>query len=107
MEPGMTTASLKVPFAEYSSFTNWIEPVLVQVMVWGEPTIHVSPPLGAVTVRAPWILKLDPELDVTLASSTLVIRTRTVAEMSSGTVQAKVPVFEVEAAIWIGVVKLS
>ena len=84
----MVTASLKVPFAEYSSFTLAIDPIRVQVMFRFSPTIHVSPPLGAVRVTAPWILKFDPELDVTLVSSTFVIRTRTVAEIASGTVQA-------------------
>ena len=57
-------------------------------MVRLSPTIHVSPPFGAVRVRAPWILKFEPELEVTVASSTFVIRTRTVAEIASGTVQA-------------------
>src|SRR5256885_7169407 len=44
----MTTASLKVPFLEYSSFTLAIEPVFTQVMFWTVLTPHFSPPLGAV-----------------------------------------------------------
>src|SRR5207245_40139 len=72
---------------EYSSLTVAKVPVLVQVMVFaGAPRRH-APPLGAVTVTAPLILKFDPEVEVTVASATFVIRTRTVAEIASGTVQ--------------------
>src|SRR5438552_11649338 len=104
----MTTASLKVPFAEYSSFTAPSVPALVQVMVWVEPTIHVSPPLGAVRAREPRILKFAGDVEVTVASLLRVILTLTVVEIASGTVQAKLPpAAGVEPVIKIGVTKLS
>src|SRR5206468_9441802 len=65
------------------------------------------PQLGAVTVMAPRMLKSALESSRTVESFTSVTRTRTVAEMSFGTVQANDPVFGVEAAIKVGVVKLS
>src|SRR5437899_2493572 len=108
MEPGMTTASLKVPFAEYSSFTNWIEPVLVQVMFWAVPTPHFSPPLGAVRVREPTILKFASEVSATEASALLVTRTLTVELILSGTVQVYVCAASVAPVIREGAVaKLS
>src|SRR5216117_2133321 len=104
----MTTASLKVPFAEYSSFTAPRVPALVQVMVWVEPTTHVSPPLGAVRAREPRILKFAGDVWVTVASLLRVTLTLTVVEIASGTVQAKLPpAAGVEAVIKIGVTKLS
>src|SRR2546427_11593108 len=105
----MTTASLKVPFAEYSSFTAPSVPALVQVMVWVEPTIHVSPPLGAVRARAPRILKFAGEVEVTAVSLLRVILTLTVVEIASGTVQAKLPPADgVERVmVWMSVAKLS
>src|SRR5438876_12069271 len=87
----MTTASLRVRVLEYSSFTLGIEPVLVQVMVWAVPTPHFSPPLGAVTVREPTILKFASEVSATVASAVLVTRTLTVELILSGTVHAYVP----------------
>src|SRR5438552_18057878 len=104
----MTTASLKVPFAEYSSFTAASVPALVQVMVWVEPTIQVSPPLGAVRAREPRILKFAGDVWVTVPSLLRVILTLTVVEIASGTVQAKLPpAAGVEAVITIGVATLS
>src|SRR5437867_2920990 len=104
----MTTASLKVPFLEYSSFTLAIEPVLVQVMVWAVPTPHFSPPLGAVTVREPTILKFASEVSATVASAVLVTRTLTVELILSGTVHAYVPAAaSVDAVISEAVTKLS
>ena len=104
----MTTASLKVPFLEYSSFTLAIEPVLVQVMVWAVPTPHFSPPLGAVTVREPTILKFASEVSATVASAVLVTRTLTVELILSGTVHAYVPAAaSVDAVITEAVAKLS
>src|SRR2546425_13265803 len=104
----MTTASLKVPFLEYSSFTLAIEPVLVQVMVWAVPTPHFSPPLGAVTVREPTILKFASDVSVTVASAVLVTRTLTVELILSGTVHAHVPAAaSVDAVITEAVAKLS
>ena len=83
------------------------EPVRVQVIARLEPTVHFSPPFGLVTVRAPWILKLASESSKTVESFTFVTRTRTVADRSSGTVQANVPVLGAEAVIRTVVVKLS
>src|SRR5437870_6005540 len=84
----MTTVSLKVPFLEYSSFTLAIEPVFVQVMFWTVLTPHFSPPLGAVTVREPTILKFASEVSTTVTSAVLVTRTLTVELILSGTVHA-------------------
>src|SRR5207249_5009495 len=106
VEAAITVAVAKLSF-EYSSLTLGIVPVAVQVIVRLDATVHCSPPLGAVTVRAPRILKSALESSKTVESFTSVTRTRTVAEMSFGTVQANDPVFGVEAAIKIGVVKLS
>src|SRR3989442_12621960 len=60
-------------------------------MVRVSPTIHVSPPLGAVRAREPRILKFAGDVWVTVASLLRVIRTLTVVEIASGTVQAKLP----------------
>src|SRR2546427_11669950 len=87
----MTTASLKVPFLEYSSFTLAIEPVLVQVMVWTVPTPHFSPPLGAVTVREPTILKFAYDVSVTVASPGHGTRTFAAAVMVIWNVHADAP----------------
>src|SRR5256885_6240941 len=77
-------------------------------MVRVSPTIHVSPPLGAVRARAPRILKFAGELCVTVASLLRVILTLTVVEIASGTVQAKLPpAAGVGAVVKIGVTKLS
>ena len=65
-----------------------IVPVLVQVMDWDEPVVHASPPLGAVMVSEPLIVKAAAEAAVTVASAFKVIRTFTVVEIASGTVQA-------------------
>src|SRR5437016_745356 len=91
VEAAMTTVSLKVPFLEYSSFTLAIEPVFVQVMFWTVLTPHFSPPLGAVTVREPTILKFASEVSTTVTSAVLVTRTLTVELILSGTVHAYVP----------------
>ena len=40
---------------EYFKFTLAIDPVRFQVMLLVEPTIHVSAPLGAVSVKDPFI----------------------------------------------------
>src|SRR2546428_6968924 len=105
----MTTASLKVPFAEYSSFTAPRVPALVQVIVWVEPTIHVSPPLGAVSTREPRILKFAGDVWVTVVSLRRVILTLTVVEIASGTVQVKLPpAAGVERVmVWMSAAKLS
>ena len=95
------------PSVEYSSFTLATEPVLVQVIVRGVLTSQASPPLGAVSVRPPMILKAALESSKTETSEVSVTRTLTVAEMSLGIVQAKLPVFGVEAAMRTAVAKLS
>src|SRR5207244_12417052 len=83
-------------------YTTLFRSVAVQVIVRLEPTVHFSPPLGAVTVKAPRILKSASEPSETVESFTSVTRTRTVAEMLFGTLQANVPVLGVEAAPTIG-----
>src|SRR2546425_919804 len=78
-------------------------------MVRVSPTIHVSPPLGAVRARAPRILKFAGELCVTVASLLRVILTLTVVEIASGTAQAKLPpAAGVERVmVWMSATKLS
>src|SRR2546425_10825260 len=104
VEAAIVIAVAKLSF-EYSSLPLAIVPVAVQVIVRLDATVHCSPPLGAVTVRAPRILKSASEPSETVESFTSVTRTRTVAEMLFGTVQANDPVFGVEAAIKIGEVQ--
>src|SRR2546425_9454667 len=87
VDAAITIAVEKLSF-EYSSLTLAIVPVAVQVIVRLDATVHCSPPLGAVTVRAPRILKSASEPSETVESFTSVTRTRTVAEMLFGTVQA-------------------
>src|SRR2546422_616813 len=101
VEAAITVVVAKLSF-EYSSLTLAIVPVAVQVIVRLEPTVHFSPPLGAVTARAPRILKFVFEVRKASALLTSLTRTRTVAEMVSGTVQPNVPVFGVEATITFG-----
>src|SRR5947207_13089920 len=101
------TAGVAKLSLEYSSLTLAIVPVAVQVSVRLEPTVHFSPPLGAVRAKAPRILKPALESSKTVESFTSVTRTRTVAEMALGTVQAKGPVFGAEAALRVGAEKLS
>src|SRR5437870_11074607 len=73
------------------------------------PTIQVSPPLGAVRAREPRILKFAGDVWVTVASLLRVIRTLTVVEIASGTVQAKLPpAAGVESVmVWTSAAKLS
>src|SRR5437870_13308462 len=104
----MTTVSLKGPSLGYSSFTLAIEPVFVQVMFWTVLPPPSSPPLGAVTVREPTILKFASEVSTTVTSAVLVTRTLTVELMLSGTVHAYVPAAaSVDAVISEAVAKLS
>src|SRR5439155_996442 len=103
VEAAITVAVAKLSF-EYSSLTLGIVPVAVQVIVRLDATVHSSPPLGAVTPRAPRILKLVLEARKASELLTSLTRTRTVAEMLSGTVQENVPVFGVEATITFGYV---
>src|SRR3989475_9687644 len=78
-------------------------------MVRVSPTIHVSPPLGAVRARAPRILKFAGDVEVTAVSLLRVILTLTVVEIASGTVQAKLPpAAGVERVMdWMSATKLS
>ena len=46
----MSSFQLAPLSAEYSILTLAIDPVLVQVMAWGVPSIQLSPPLGEVRV---------------------------------------------------------
>src|SRR5437667_4109343 len=87
---------------EYSSLTLGIVPVVVQVIVRLAPTVQTSPPFGAVTPKAPRILKFVFEARKASELLTSLTRTRTVAEMLFGTVQPNVPVFGVEAMITFG-----
>src|SRR5881398_2051124 len=104
----MTTVWLQEPFIWYSSFTLQIESVFVQVMYWSVVTPHFSPPLGAVTVREPTILKFASEVSTTVTSAVLVTRTLTVELILSGTVHAYVPAAaSVDAVISEAVAKLS
>ena len=64
-----------------------MEPVRVQETVWIVPTVHCSVPLGAVRVKAPAILKFVSDRSVTVASAVLLMRTLTLDDMASGTVQ--------------------
>src|SRR2546428_12841706 len=101
VEAAIVIAVAKLSF-EYSSLTLAIVPVAVQVIVRLDATVHCSPPLGAVTVKAARILKAASDASETVESLASVIRTLTVVEMSSGTVQANVPAVGGEAAVMIG-----
>src|SRR5207249_2583806 len=102
----ITVTVAKLSF-ENSSFTLATVPEVVQVIAWVAPTAQISPPFGELTAKAAMILKFASETSLTVESAASATRTLTVAEMSLGTVQANEPVFGVEAAIRIGVVKLS
>src|SRR3989442_13668303 len=69
----------------------------------------VSPTFGALRTREPRILKLAGDVCVTVASLLRVIRTLTVGEIASGTVQAKLPLAAgVEGGmVWTSATKLS
>src|SRR5437870_11712885 len=101
VEAAITIGVAKLSF-EYSSLTLGIVPVVVQVIVRLAPTVQTSPPFGAVTPKAPRILKFVFEARKASELLTSLTRTRTVAEMLSGTVQENVPVLGVEATITFG-----
>src|SRR5207244_8025175 len=92
VDAAITIAVAKLSF-EYSSLTLAIVPVAVQVIVRLDATVHCSPPLGAVTVRAPRILKSASEPSKTVESFTSVTRARSVAEGWFVTVTGNAPVF--------------
>src|SRR3989442_256432 len=60
-EAAISVTVAKLSF-EYSSFTLGIVPADVQVIVWADPMIQTSPPLGTLTVRLPRILKFPSEV---------------------------------------------
>src|SRR3989441_11975231 len=95
------------PSVEYSSFTLATEPLLVHVIVRGVLTSQASPPLGAVRTKPPWISNVAAGSSKTETSEASVTRTLTAEDMSFETVQAKLPVFGVEAAMRTAVAKLS
>src|SRR2546422_459119 len=103
VEAAIKIGVVKLSF-EYSSLTLGIVPVVVQVIVRLCPTVQTSPPFGAVRPKAPRILKFVFEVAKASELLTSLTRTRTVAEMLSGTVQDDVPVFGVEAMITFGYV---
>ena len=53
----IVTASVKVPFCEYSSFTL-IAPVTLHVIVVEPFTVKLSPPFGEMTRALPWMVRL-------------------------------------------------
>src|SRR5438445_12628993 len=71
------------------------------------PTIQSSPPLGALAVIPPRILKLLSEASLAEGSAASATRIFAVVEIASGTVQLKLPVLAVEATITVAVAKLS
>src|SRR2546427_83523 len=76
---------------EYSIFTLAIDPCRVQVIFRVDPTVHASPPTGAVRASEPLIVKAALESSETVVSAVLVTRTFTLEEAMSGTVHAYVP----------------
>src|SRR2546427_4660904 len=96
---------------EYSSFALATVPSVVQVIVRSSFVIQRSPPFGAVTVKPARIPKFASETSATALLFTSLTRILTVAEIASGTVQAKLPptllTLGVEAVISVAVAKLS
>ena len=77
-------------------------PEVVQVMGWDEPAVQLSPPLGDVTVSVAGGAAIVNGALLTSAGVPPVawlIRTRQFADTVFGTVQAKLPLLAVEAAI--------
>ena len=70
---------------EYSIFTLAIDPCRVQVMFRLDPTVHPSPPTGAVRASEPLTVKAA-ESAATVASVACFTRTLTVLAMASATV---------------------
>src|SRR5207247_6225672 len=84
-----------------------IVPEVVQAIVRVVLIFRASPPFGAVTAKAPWILKFASELSEAFGSATSVTRTFTVVEIASGMRQVYEAVFGAEAQITVAVAKLS
>jgi hypothetical protein len=76
-----------------------MEPVRTHVIGCAELTIHVSAPLGEVSVKAPFILKLLFDTSNAVASLTSEMRTFTCVEIASGIVHEYVPELATEAAM--------
>src|SRR6266571_3680577 len=95
---------------EYSSFALATVPFVVQVIVRSSFVIQRSPPFGAVTVKPARIAKFASEASATALLFTSLTRILTVEEITSGTVQAKLPptllTLGVEAVISVAVAKL-
>src|SRR5881397_2266932 len=102
----MRTSEAKLSF-EYSRRTFGIVPLVVQIMFRAWPTVQSSPPLGALTVIPPRILKLLSETSLAEESAASETRIFAVVEIASGTTQPKLPVLAVEATITVAVAKLS
>src|SRR2546426_8892889 len=100
------TSEVKLSF-EYSRRTFGIVPLVVQMMDRLCPTIQSSPPLGALTVIPPRILKLLSEASLAEGSAASETRIFAVVEIASGTTQLKLPVLAVQAAITVAGAKLA
>src|SRR5256885_15679723 len=96
---------------EYSSFALATVPSVVQVIVRSSFVIQRSPPFGAVTVKPARIPKFASETSATALLFTSLTRILTVAEIASGTVQAKLPptllTLGVEAVVSVAVAEVS
>src|SRR5206468_12543626 len=88
VEAVITFGYVLPPSVEYSSFTLGTVPPVVQAMLCEEPTVQISPPLGEESVKPARIVKVASDASVTVVSPVSVIRTLTVVESASGTVQA-------------------
>src|SRR5207247_8776360 len=88
VEAMITFGYVLPPSVEYSSFTLGTVPPVVQAMLCEEPTVQISPPLGEESVKPARIVKVASDASVTVVSPVSVIRTLTVVESASGTVQA-------------------
>src|SRR2546428_10640439 len=95
-EAVIRTSEVKLSF-EYSRRTFGIVPLVVQGMLRLCPTIQSSPPLGALTVIPPRILKLVSETALPAASAASETRTFPVVESASATTQPKPPALAAEA----------
>src|SRR2546429_8044883 len=104
-EAVIRTSEVKLSF-EYSRRTFGIVPLVVQVMLRLCPTIQSSPPLGALTVIPPRILKLLSETSLAEESAASETRIFAVVEIASGTTQLKLPVLAAEPTITVAVAKL-
>ena len=70
---------------EYSTFTLAIDPSRVQVILRVDPTVHASPPTGAVRASDPLMVKAAESAE-TVASVACFTRILTVLAIASATV---------------------